>query len=304
MKSYQTRIERRNARKAEKQALAKKAVTVVGTSVAVVPVLGGVIPGQQAEASEYNYQQPSAAQNLIAQIGPVASQIADANDLYASVMIAQALLESGNGGSGLSQAPYYNLFGVKGTYNGQAVYMPTLEYLNGQWVTMNEPFRQYNSYWESMQDHADVLRGTSFATGVSHYSGTWKSNTTSYLDATAYLTGRYATDPGYAGKLNYLISAYNLTQYDTPSWSQPTTATSQTTTSDVSYEETSYESTETTATETTATSTASTSGEVYTVVSGDTLWDIASAYGITVDQLMENNGLTSDAISVGQQLAV
>ncbi len=43
------------------------------------------------------------------------------NDLYASVMIAQAILESGGGQSRLSQAPYFNLFGIKGTYQGQGV---------------------------------------------------------------------------------------------------------------------------------------------------------------------------------------
>ena len=44
-----------------------------------------------------------------------------------------------------------------------------------------------------------------------------KSNTSSYRDATAWLTGRYATDPSYNAKLNNVITAYNLTQYDTPS---------------------------------------------------------------------------------------
>ncbi len=64
-------------------------------------------------------------------------------------MIAQALLESAYGTSGLSSAPNYNLFGVKGSYGGQVVYMATQEYIDGQWVTMNEPFRKYSSYWES-----------------------------------------------------------------------------------------------------------------------------------------------------------
>lgn len=45
----------------------------------------------------------------------------------------------------------------------------------------------------------------------------WKSNTTSFYDATAYLTGRYATDPNYGAKLNSLINTYNLTRFDTPS---------------------------------------------------------------------------------------
>ena len=51
--------------------------------------------------------------------------VANSNDMYASVMIAQALLESSYGSSGLASAPNYNLFGVKGSYNGQSVYMPT-----------------------------------------------------------------------------------------------------------------------------------------------------------------------------------
>jgi LysM repeat protein len=40
------------------------------------------------------------------------------------------------------------------------------------------------------------------------------------------------------------------------------------------------------------------------VVAGDTLWDIANAYGTSVDQLMANNGLTDGLIVVGQQLVV
>ena len=58
---------------------------------------------------------------------PDAYKLANDNDLYASVMIAQAILESNWGASGLSAAPYYNLFGIKGTYNGKGVTFYTLE---------------------------------------------------------------------------------------------------------------------------------------------------------------------------------
>lgn len=71
---------------------------------------------------------------FITEIATYAQPIAQANDLYASVMIAQAVVESGWGSSALSQAPYYNLFGIKGSYQGQTVYMDTLEFLNNQWV--------------------------------------------------------------------------------------------------------------------------------------------------------------------------
>ena len=275
----------------------KKAMSMAGVGLICTPGIMAAMPTQTVQAAELQNQSVDSTASLINQIGAAATQIAQQNDLYASVMIAQAILESGNGSSILAQAPYYNLFGVKGAYNGQSVTFPTQEYLNGQWVTMNEPFRQYSSYWESLADHAYVLRSTSFATGMPHYAGAWKSNTNSYLDATAYLTGRYATDPTYNQKLNYLISAYNLTQYDTPASGYVQTsydATAQTTSSEnqVSQQETAVTSQDNVA------------GTTYTVVSGDTLWDIAAKYGTTVDQLMANNGLSSDVIMVGQQLNI
>ncbi len=42
----------------------------------------------------------------------------------------------------------------------------------------------------------------------------------------------------------------------------------------------------------------------YTVQSGDTLWLLAKRYGTTVDAIMSLNGLTSDALSIGQVLKI
>lgn len=157
----------------------------------------------------------SSQQAFIDSIASSAQSLANANDLYASVMIAQAIVESGWGKSTLSAAPNYNLFGIKGSYQGQSVTMPTSEYVNGQWITVNAAFRKYPSYKESLQDNVTVLKTTSFQSGVYYYSGAWKSNTKSYKDATAWLTGRYATAPNYGSTLNNVIETYNLTRYDT-----------------------------------------------------------------------------------------
>lgn len=43
---------------------------------------------------------------------------------------------------------------------------------------------------------------------------------------------------------------------------------------------------------------------VYTVKSGDSLWKIASAYNTSVNELMKYNNLTSNLLSVGQQIKI
>ncbi|EGO5971563.1 LysM peptidoglycan-binding domain-containing protein [Enterococcus faecalis] len=269
----------------KKQKSYKRATAVAGTSMILAPVVGAAVPAQ-AESSQ---------QAFINEIGNSAAAVANSNDMYASVMIAQALLESSYGSSGLASAPNYNLFGVKGSYNGQSVYMPTKEYLDGQWVTVTAAFRSYNSYAESFQDHANVIRSTAFG-DTYHYSGVWKSNTSSYRDATAALAGSYATDPGYAEKLNWLIEAYNLTQYD---WGAPVAQTA-------SYSDTTGTVDTTIDTAASATATAETvASQSYTVANGDTLWDIAARFGTTVDNLMSLNGLTLDSVlSVGQTIQI
>lgn len=220
--------------------------------------------------------------DFLSQASAYAQQVASSNDLYASVMIAQAILESGWGGSTLSKAPNYNLFGIKGNYNGQSVTMATLEYENGKWITINAQFRKYPSFKESFEDNARVLKTTSFQNGVYFYSGAFKSNTSSYKDATLWLKGRYATDPNYNVSLNKLIETYNLTKYDTPNVNIPETSP-----------ETSPEIIPDSST-----------NSYYTVVSGDYLSKIASKYGTTVANLKSWNNLSSDLILVGQKLIV
>lgn len=154
---------------------------------------------------------------FISQICGYATEVAAANDLYASVMMAQAILESGWGASTLTTTAN-NMFGIKGSYNGQYVTMDTYEDDgSGNYYLISAKFRKYPSLKESFEDNAYVLCNTSFSSGNYYYSGAWKSNTTSYTQATAWLQGRYATDTSYASKLNNLISTYNLTQYDTGS---------------------------------------------------------------------------------------
>ena len=148
-------------------------------------------------------------QEFINSIGPTASKIAAENNLYASVMIAQAILESGGSRlSELASPPYFNLFGIKGSFNGNTVHLNTKEDDgSGNMTVINDGFRDYNSYEESMMDYANVL-------SHQRYIGARKSNTASYKDATAELTGKYATDTQYDVKLNNIIQNYDLIRFD------------------------------------------------------------------------------------------
>ncbi|MGT2744788.1 glucosaminidase domain-containing protein [Streptococcus phocae subsp. phocae] len=178
-------------------------------------------PRKQNVSAETVSQSPRQA--FISQIGETARMIANERDLYASVMIAQAILESSNGQSGLSQAPYYNFFGIKGAYNGASVVMTTWEDDGaGNPYVIDQAFRAYPTISDSLNDYANLLN-------ADIYAGARRSNTLSYQDATAALTGLYATDTSYNLKLNSIIETYGLTAYDMMSpAAQPAGATSQT----------------------------------------------------------------------------
>ena len=162
------------------------ALVAAGTVAAAMSEHVGNVGANDEAYSQY--ADPTEA--FISQIGESARQLGQENDLYASVMIAQAILESGAGQSAVMQ-----------TWEDDG---------NGNAYTINDAFRSYPSYYESLQDYVAVLK-------QGHFAGAWKSNTTSYQDATAALTGVYATDTSYYAKLNHIIEAYNLTQYDSPS---------------------------------------------------------------------------------------
>lgn len=288
------RKERRRLEETKRFRKVKRSAALVGTAMVgcsvAAPLIQPVPVNADQTPTQFGARINTAA--FITEIATYAQPIAQANDLYASVMIAQAVVESGWGSSTLSQAPYHNLFGIKGSYQGQTVYMDTLEYLNNQWVTKKEPFRQYPSFAESFSDNAYVLRNTSFGNGY-YYAGTWKSNTKSYTDATAYLTGRYATDPSYAGKLNNIILTYGLTKYDTPASGN---AGGGATTGGNTNTGNTGSNANTGSTGTTSTT--------YTVKSGDSVWGISNSFGISMLQLIEWNNIKNNFIYPGQKLTI
>lgn len=161
-----------------------------------------------------HFEKDESVETFIRKIGESARKIGKEKDLYASVMIAQAILESASGQSQLAQAPNYNLFGIKGSHNGKSVSMATQEDLgNGTLYATQSGFRVYENYEDCFTDYATLLKEG--LTGDSnYYAGVWKSDAGTYQEATKFLNGRYATDTQYDQKLNGLIETYDLTYYD------------------------------------------------------------------------------------------
>ena len=278
----ETKHERYLRLKKEKQMKALKAanknlqktVAVVGATT----VAGLVLAPKSHAYTVTSNQVQSPAQQFLNKIIPAAQQATEGKDVYTSVMIAQAALESAWGTSALSAEPNHNLFGVKGNYNGQSVNMYTLEDAGAQkYYGIYDNFRKYPSYKESMDDYVDkIINGIKGA--PLFYSGAWKSRTNSYQDATRYLTGRYATDTAYYAKLNRIIEQYGLTKYDNGTATAIAAGIEERTSS---------------------------AGGQYTVQAGDTLYGISRKAGVSVDQLLTVNGLsTSSVIRPGQSLSL
>ncbi|WP_278926002.1 glucosaminidase domain-containing protein [Staphylococcus auricularis] len=151
---------------------------------------------------------------FIKSIAKKAHCIGQKQNLYASVLIAQAVLESGSGQSQLAQQPNYNLFGIKGDYKGKSVQFKTLEVDKDQRTyKTNATFRKYPNYKASLLDYAQLLKHGIDGDAL-FYQSTWKNKKRSYRDAIHYLAGTYASDPNYAQKLNALIEHYDLTRFD------------------------------------------------------------------------------------------
>ena len=193
------------------------------------------IPGVQAisedassgsSAPSYTRNNPPAAaahvpdtisqQAFISQIAPGAMAAQSRYGIPAAVTIAQAIDESGWGQSALAIRDN-NLFGIKGAGPAGSDVLPTQEFENGQWVTINAAFRVYYNVAQSIADHTELL-----ATNPSYQQAMADRH---LPDAFATdLTGVYATDPQYGSNLIAIMRLYNLYRYDAAAPAAPDTA--------------------------------------------------------------------------------
>ena len=193
----------------------KRTFTGIATAALIttagISVTNNLKPDNPLKTGEGTVQAATYQQEFLDKAIPAATTASSKYGTYTSVMLAQATVESAWGQSGLAQEPNNNLFGIKGSYNGQSVNMNTGEYGNGGYYTTNARFRKYPSYTESFEDNGALLRNQM----GNYYSGTWVENSNNYAQATQNgLQGRYATDPNYAKTLNSVIATNGFDKYD------------------------------------------------------------------------------------------
>lgn len=285
-----------------------------------------------------SYGSPAFSANplmFINQLAPQAQAVANQYGLYASLMIAQAALESSWGQSYLATAAN-NFFGVKWTGNSDYIVLPTQEFINGAYQTINGKFQRYATIQASLTSYANMITNN-FPNSTRHNAMTVEMAAHNLMKGTY---GTYATAPTYPTSLMNVIRTYNLTRFDQPgapvishktqtaltpgqATGKPTSYTvkpgdsiwhiSQRTgvsmenliawnkiANNFIYPNQVLHLTAPAAPTTLVKSTATT----YQVKAGDSLWKIAKEHQVTVEQLKSLNNLPSNSLQIGQVLTV
>lgn len=123
-----------------------------------------------------------------------------------SVTAAQAICESAWGQSALATQGH-NLFGIKGSYNGQSINMTTSEWGSGGYYSIVAAFRAYPDYASSILDHGNFLASNSRYANL-----IWNRDANSV--ANDLQADGYATSPTYASTLLSIVNSYNLRSWD------------------------------------------------------------------------------------------
>lgn len=204
---------------------------------------------------------------------PIAKNNMQQFGVPASIILAQALLESGSGTGGLCLMAN-NHFGIKCKDDWKG---PSIRYDDD---APQECFRKYTDPRDSFKDHSIFLKSRPW------YAKLFKLNIKDYKAwANGLKKAGYATDPKYPQKLIGLIEKYKLYNIDNevvPGLIEEKKA-------DVLTENI----VETLEIE-----------NSYTVLPKDTLYSISKKFNLSINDLKKFNNLTEEILSVGQILKI
>jgi LysM repeat protein len=213
----------------------------------------------------------------------IAIQEMNQNGIPASITLAQGLFESGSGNSELARYAN-NHFGIKCTsdWKGRSYYKDD--------DNVNDCFRVYDNPEDSFRDHSAFLKRKNYAKlfelDKNDYEG-W---------ARGLKQAGYATNPKYPELLINVIVKYHLDQYDRPEGEIAKIKREDRVLTQIN------NNIGKAATDTIPQT--KPDDKIYTVKTGDTLYNISKRFGITVDELKGLNSIADDHIAIGQKLVV
>ncbi len=142
-----------------------------------------------------------------------AIQMMEETGYPASVVLGQMILESGAGGSELSNPPYYNCLGLKSPSYGEtgSVTMNTAE----AWGYEDAGFSTFSSYLDCMRAWGHRF---TMAPYVDNVTACQRDPATGHYDANAFIEAiwrsGYATDPEYVDKVITVMTTYDLYRFN------------------------------------------------------------------------------------------
>lgn len=243
--------------------------------------VNGSIESKSALKPDQNYSPSSQILQATSRVKVTNDMILDYIDTYkdvaqsnmkkygipASIILGQAILESGSGTGALSSQAN-NHFGIKchKEWLGESV-----KYDDD---SIAECFRKYDNSADSFRDHA------LFLTGRPRYASLFKLEKTDYKAwAKGLKTAGYATDVQYPTKLIGIIERFQLYKYDDVVIDKREIAV-------INDDQIPSET------------------ERYVVSKGDTLYSISKKYNIPVEELKRQNNIFDNAISIGQTILI
>lgn len=206
----------------------------------------------------------------------------------ASIKLAQALLESGNGNSYLARKAN-NHFGIKcgGIWNGKSITRPDDH--------VRDCFRVYDDPEHSFRDHSQFLLRKRYEKLFTLKKNDYKGWAKGLKDA------GYATNPRYPELLINLIERYQLYQYDRPEASYAKKEEREEKVEEIIHEREIQNPENQMPVEEIKSSVAMV---IHEVKAAETLHAISQRYEVSVDQIKQLNSMASDELSIGQLLVI
>jgi hypothetical protein len=226
---------------------------------------------------------PFTVATYIERFKTIAIQEMNLYGIPASITLAQGLFESGNGNGDLAKIAN-NHFGIKCTsdWKGRSYYKDD--------DLVNDCFRVYDKPEDSYRDHSEFLRRKRYAPlfelDKNDYKG-W---------ANGLKQAGYATNPKYPDLLIGVIEKYHLDQYDRPENEAQKIKREDRVLSQIN--QNIGKSIKDSVVQTTP------AEKLYTIKTGDTLYNVSKRFGLTVDELKALNNMADNNVKIGQKLII